>query len=277
MANAPVGEMSAWSGVLKDFFRQIDDGSHTLESVKAFNEHRIVSLLVALVEATQKKLQKFFRVDVDPLPPEFTEENLAKWAGFDFRPVYLPMEGIGENCKLKNWVKPEKWFYQKIGEGKLAPDSAKLYRGWYLADFTVGVNYTDGTQVFSNDPLALIISKLREEGKIGKHDNTPSGSRFAITNDEWRDVVCPAIAEAFGFKPEQVRLERAVESNAIGNLYDSNRGRFNMWEWFDDKFEDSSRLYGGHREYGGLAYVNYDWSSNRSGSIAGRPLVSFAK
>lgn len=35
-----VGSMSEWSGVLKDFFRQIDDGSHTLERVKAFNEHQ---------------------------------------------------------------------------------------------------------------------------------------------------------------------------------------------------------------------------------------------
>ncbi|MDP3764427.1 MAG: hypothetical protein Q8Q95_02290 [bacterium] len=39
------------------------------------------------------------------------------------------------------------------------------------------------------------------------------------------------------------------------------------------KFEDSSRLYGGNRENGGLANVNYNWSSNRNDNIAGRPLV----
>ncbi|KKS65575.1 MAG: hypothetical protein UV67_C0014G0011 [Parcubacteria group bacterium GW2011_GWC1_43_12] len=33
-----VGSMSEWSGVLKDFFRQIDDGSKTLRQVQLFNE-----------------------------------------------------------------------------------------------------------------------------------------------------------------------------------------------------------------------------------------------
>lgn len=283
MAKTAVGEMSAWSGVLKDFFRQIDDGSHTLESVKAFNEHRVVSALENLMETTQKKLQKFFCVDIEPLPVEFTEENLAKWAEFNLKPIYLPMEEIGEDRKFKNWIKPEKWFYQKIKkdeedkEGKISSDSAKLYRGWYLADFTVGVDYTDGTQVFPNDPFAPIISKLREEGKIGKYDATPSGSRFAIIHDEWRTIVCPAIAEALGFKPEQVRLERAIEFNAIGNMYDPNRGKFNMWEWFYDQFEDSGRLCGGGRGRGGLAAVGCSWSSDLRDSVAGRPLVSFAR
>lgn len=35
-----VGSMSDWSGVLKDLFRQIDDGSITLFNVKEFVEHR---------------------------------------------------------------------------------------------------------------------------------------------------------------------------------------------------------------------------------------------
>lgn len=40
MPREVVGSMSEWSGVLKDFFRQIEDGSHSLEAVKAFNERR---------------------------------------------------------------------------------------------------------------------------------------------------------------------------------------------------------------------------------------------
>ena len=243
--------------------------------VKAFVEHRVVSALETLLETTKKKLQKFFRVDLEPMPAEFTEENLAKWAEFNLKPVYLPMEEIGEDRKLKNWTKPEKWFYQKIGEGKVNADSAKLHQGWYLADFTVGTDYTDGTQVFPNDPLNPIIKRLREEGKIGKYDNTPLGSRFAITHDEWQTVVCPAVAESLGFKPTQVRLERSIEFNAIGNIYDPNRGRFNMWEWFSDKFEDSYQLCSGRRGSGGLAHVFYSWSSHRLVDIAGRPLVSF--
>lgn len=35
-----VGSMSEWSGMLKDFFRQIDDGSITREKLQAFLEHR---------------------------------------------------------------------------------------------------------------------------------------------------------------------------------------------------------------------------------------------
>ena len=38
-------------------------------------------------------------------------------------------------------------------------------------------------------------------------------------------------------------------------------------------FEDSNRLYGGNRDNGGLANVNYNWHDNRNSNIAGRPLV----
>lgn len=40
MAKAIVGSMSEWSGVLKDLFRQIDDGSVVLYQVQTFLEHR---------------------------------------------------------------------------------------------------------------------------------------------------------------------------------------------------------------------------------------------
>lgn len=284
MAKPAVGSMSEWSGVLKDFFRQIDDGSISLEEVKAFNEHRnpfevaSASFAEALISHTAQLLSKKFScaVGVDPLPPEFTEDNLTKWGRFNLQPVFFPDEEITEDRKLKVWTKPEAWFYQKIRDGKIKSDSAQLHQGWYLADFTGGADYTDGSQVFQNDPLAPVIQRLREEGKIGKYDHTPLGSRFTITNDEWRNTVCPAIAEELGFKPEQVRLERAVEFNAIGNVYDPNRGQFNAWEWFDDSFGDSDRLVGGDRGGGGLADVRSRGSgSRRGGLVAGRPLVSF--
>ena len=38
-------------------------------------------------------------------------------------------------------------------------------------------------------------------------------------------------------------------------------------------FEDSNRLYGGNRDNGGLANVNYNWRDNRNSSVAARPLV----
>lgn len=237
MKHLVVGSMSEWSGVLS----------------KAFNK------LIA----------------VKSVPMEFTEENLAKWAKYNLHPVYFPDEEISDDRPLKNWVKPEKWFYNQIKSGKISQDAVKLKKGWCIVDFTPSVDYNKGIQVFPNDPLVPLITRLRQEGRIGKYDSTPIGSRFVIINDEWRNVLLPELAKELGFKAEQMNLERAIEFNVIGNLYDKNRGKFNAWEWFDDRFEDSYRLLGGRRGDGGLASVSGSWSGDRSGSIAGRPLVSF--
>ena len=40
MAKPIVGSMSEWSGLLKDFFRQVDDGSLSLFNLRAFVEHK---------------------------------------------------------------------------------------------------------------------------------------------------------------------------------------------------------------------------------------------
>jgi len=280
-----VGSMSEWSGLLKDFFRQIDDGTMTREKLDAIVGNRVVypkeitddSVLADLIRQTSKFLFKRFgkRIKVDSLPTEFTLENLEKWAKYNLKPVFLPGEEILENRPFKKWVKPEKWFYEKLREGKIAKDSAVLKRGWYLADFTLSVDYNNGIQAYPNDPLAPIIERLRREGKVGKYDKTPLGSRFSIIpKDEW-PLVLAELAKEFGFKPEQIRLERAVEFNAIGNLYDYNRGKFSTWEWFSDPFEVSSRLHGGSRDGGGLALVSSYWFDFRDGGVAGRPLVSF--
>ena len=232
-----------------------------------------------MAQTAQLLSAKFGRkIEVDPLPPEFTDENLARWARSNLKPVFLPDEEIGEDSELNDWTKPDKWLYSQIRNRKIAADSAKLFRGWYLADFTIGVDYTDGTQVFPDDPLSPIIARLREKEKVGKHDNTPAGSRFDITNDEWRSVVCHAIAEDLGFRPEQVLLERAIEFNAIGNIYDPNRGKFNMCEWFNDIFDVSNRFCGGNRWHGGLSSFSFFfWFIFRYVNVVGRPLVSFVK
>lgn len=281
-----VGSMSDWSGLLKDFFRQIHDGSITLEMLKALVEHRnpfaeavqgAQSYADKLIAKTAKFLSRRFgkKIVVDLLPAWFTEENLARAAAFNLRPIFLPGEEIGLYRTLSRWVRPNDWFYDQIMEGKIANDGACLKRGWYLADFTVGADYDDDRQVFPNDPLAPIIVRLRQEGKIGKYDKTPLGSRFAIIpRDEW-PLVLAELAKELGLAPSQIRLECAIEFNAIGNLYDKNRGQFNMWEWFADAFEDSFRLNGGHRGNGGLAAVDYSWVGDRDDRIAGRPLVSF--
>ena len=216
---------------------------------------------------------------VDPLPASVTEEVVARLAArlarYNMRLVFLPGLEIAEDLKLRNWVMPPPHFYQWIRDGKIAKDAATLRRGWYAADFTLGVDYTDGFQMMPNDPWAALVTRLRSESKIGKYDETPSGSRFSIVpQDEWETLL--TYMASFGelqFPRANVRLERYIEFNAIGNLYDPNRGKFNMWVWLADSFGVSYRLLGGVRGSGGLAYVNYDWQDRRGRNVAARPLV----
>jgi len=290
VGDVPSDELGAWI----DIFQKRRSGVITAEHIKRFAKMDPTPFAVTVKDATReiekfaaktaRKLASVFkkRIIIDPLPPEFTEENLARWTTFNLKPVFLPGEDIGRERKLKGWKKPEDWFYDRVGDGKIKPvwddlPPTTLRRGWYLADFTVGADYTDGTQMFVDDPLAKIIAKLREEKKIGKYDKTPMGSRFSITWDEWDNPLLTYIASAYGLPRAQVRLERAIEFNAIGNLYDANRGKFNAWEWFHDQFGGASRLCGGYRDSGGLSRVYYHWQTSRDYYIAGRPLVSFAR
>ncbi|OGF49334.1 hypothetical protein A3G55_01540 [Candidatus Giovannonibacteria bacterium RIFCSPLOWO2_12_FULL_44_25] len=230
-----------------------------------------------VVAQARRKLKKFFgRLQVDPVPGVWTPEFLENAAKYNMHPVYFIDLVLAKDWSLKNYTKQESWLYEKIREGKISADAVTLKRRWCLADFSVGVDYTDGSQVFPNDPWAPIIEKLRRDLRvIGKYDNTPCGSRFAITPKEWDDVVLAYMASALRVTRAQTCLERAGEFNFIGNVYDPNRGRFNMWEWFRDPFGGSDRLYGGYRRYGGLAGVGCVSSDDRYDGIAGRPLVSF--
>ncbi len=129
----------------------------------------------------------------------------------NFHPVFLPELKIGLDFKTKKgWTRPQAWFYQQIIEKRIAPDADTLKRGWYLADFSTGVDHTNGTQVFPNDPLTETITRLRQEKKIGAYPITPPGSRFFITPREWENVVCPAVREALGIGTNRVCRPRIL-------------------------------------------------------------------
>lgn len=288
-----VGDVpSEFLGTWIDILQKYRNGDITLENLQRFAKLDPMPFAVPEGQAKReiekfaaklaRKLSNVFkkRIVLTPLPREFTDENLALWATFNFKPGYLPAEDISGTRSLKKWTKLEKWFYDRVRDGKIKPiheglSSTHLPGRWILYDATVGADYASGTQVFVNDPLASVISGLREKNLVGKHDSTPMGSRFSITPDEWQDVVLAHVASKLGVTRAQIRLERAIEFNAIGNLYDSNRGKFNVWEWFQDQFEDSDRLYGGCRDYGGLAGVDYFWHGSRFDDLAARPLVCF--
>ncbi|PIW76290.1 MAG: hypothetical protein CO001_02125 [Candidatus Portnoybacteria bacterium CG_4_8_14_3_um_filter_40_10] len=230
-----------------------------------------------LIVKTGKLLSRCFHkpIVVELLPSWFTEDNLKKAAKFNLKPIFLPGEELSRD--LKNWMMPPAHFYEWIMRKKIAKDSAILKRGWYLADFSIGVDYADGMQVFPNDPLAPIIERLRQGRKVGKYGQTPMGSRFAIKpQSEWPLVIAELVDNELKIQPyKEKRLERYIEFLAIGNVYDKNRGKFNMWEWFADDFEGSGRLCGGGRGGGGLAGIRSDWADGRNVHIVGRPLVSF--
>lgn len=278
-------------GIAQEVIRRLREEERFAERLKLFlagkyQLARGVEITSRPFAKLEKRLSKVFSkpIMVDPYPPQFTPELLVKVAKYNLRPVFLPGEDITQDRPLKKWIKPEAWFYRMVRKGRvenyenLSPTT--LRRGWYLADFTVGANFTNGIQVMINDPWALLIGRLREEGKIGKYDETPAGSRFSISpRDEWEILLTymASVGEVgeLNFSRDQIHLERFIEFNAIGNLYDPNRGQFNMWEWFADRFRDSCRLIGGHRDSGGLASVGYYSDGDRFVFIAGRPLVSF--
>lgn len=272
---------------LKEFFRQLCDGSLRMEHVIAMNEHRnpfmpeeewALRLRTRMERILSKKLG--YPISVDPLPSEFTPENLARWAKMNFRPVFLPKLKIDREFRAINYVKPCEFFYSAIDQRMVGEGALWLPGCWCLADFSIGVDYTDGTQIFPNDPLAETIAQLRQEKKIDKYDKTPMGSRFSITPVEGENVVCPTVQEVLGIGTNRVcRPESCIEHNFIGNLFDGkNRGHFNIWQWFSDEYGKNGayRLFGGARVFGGLAYVDYDAAGYRYALAFSRPLVSFA-
>ncbi|TSD01539.1 MAG: Uncharacterized protein Athens071426_660, partial [Parcubacteria group bacterium Athens0714_26] len=74
MAKNIVGGMSEWSGMLKDLFRQINDGSIGLKEMREFLEHR--TKRVVMVFDYQKFYKEIFNRDVN-LPK--TESREGYW------------------------------------------------------------------------------------------------------------------------------------------------------------------------------------------------------
>lgn len=239
-----------------------------------------ISTLDQLVPQQKEAWKQFLgREIVVPQPPQ---ELLDVWThaieqGITvFEAHFLPKTELKQNSKYPGWlVKPKEWFWQKIKEGKVAKDAAKLKGSWVLIDASPKPNYNDGQQLYENDPFAQTIVTLRGKDAIQTPANTPSTSRFKISWDEIHGQVLPEIARLLEVEGKKVRLPKEIEFNIIGNIHHPEWGQTNTWEWFEDSFEADGRLCGGDSSHGGLADVGDDWSGDRSDGIGFRPLVVF--
>lgn len=72
-----VGSMLDWSGVLKDFFRQINDGSLTLQQTTTFTEHRNPFELELDISTLVSDWQNFYK-DVFGIKADFSNLRIPK-------------------------------------------------------------------------------------------------------------------------------------------------------------------------------------------------------
>ena len=245
--------------------------------------------ITQLVEREHNALKTFFGKEVPVVqPPALLAETLrvAEGEGLSiFQPLYFPAIEFKQNSRFPGWsVKPEEWYWEQIKAGRVDKDAAKLGGYWSLFDESRRPSYDNGKQMFTDDPLEAILVRGRHEGKIEVPDylrEVPKESRFGVSPDEQDKFVFPSIADSLGLLTRvangqaQVRRPTEMEFNFVGNLRYPHLGQANTWEWMQDRFEDDYRLLGGHSDYGGLAYVSYDWSDYHNDSIAFRPVVAF--
>lgn len=226
--------------------------------------------------------QKGFSEDRVEFPStEHLDEDIEIWRrtvelGFTTMQAHiLPGVDLANYRLPKGWVKPRDWYFQQIGT-KIDKDSARLRPMIVLIDTTPKPNYDRGRQLYPNDSFGPLVSMLRESGEIAVLDgykHVPTTSRFAVTPIERETSFDPALARILALDPDKVRIPTEAENNFIGNVHHPELGQNTTWEWRDDRFEDGYRLYGGYSDYGGLAYVRYDWSDNRYDRAGFRPLA----
>ncbi len=159
-----VGSMSDWSGMLKDFLRQIDDGSITREILQAFLEHRNpfdIEYITVIDDGKKKtgeiiaELRKLFPVwvynesEVDkefpaPTKPTSRQFLLVQEADEDLKNKSandLEQEGI-PGITLRERLLYELDYFRKTGQhldiknvtlctGSRYSDGRVPYVGWY--------------------------------------------------------------------------------------------------------------------------------------------------
>ncbi len=240
--------------------------------------------LQGILKRERQSHRNFFGQEFDLSEFEMTlnkcgQKKIREWHRLGLEPHFLPEVFLAQNDGYPNWkVKLEKWYHQKAEEGKilrningrLVPDKEafKLEGIVVLIDTRLKPAYEGGKQVYENDNLlGPIIEELRREGKIAKYEYGSQPSRFGLSSNEWEGYVKPVLAEKLGLRPNQIRLERAIEANIIPQLYPhmarKDDGGTNTWIWYEEFFGSGNRrLHGGLTGHGApvlLAFVCCRW------------------
>lgn len=230
-----------------------------------------------LLSDQKSALETFFGQEaLPPEPPkalmEFVER--ANEQGFTFELYFEPNVVFTKDANYPGWrVKPDTWFWEQIREGNILADAAVLSGRWAAMEAIQKPEYDGGKQLHENDSLAPILERLRKEGKITIPDwcsLIPSTSRFGISFDEITKYVVPEFAQVTQIEAEQAQVPPYIAFNFRGNVAHPEWGETNTWERFADSFGGGSRLVGGRRVRGGLAYVGYGWRGVRSDCVGFR-------
>src|SRR3989338_10574036 len=113
-----VGMMSDWSGVIRDMFRQIHDGSLTLPHMRAFLEHRNPFITSDIRAEWAEFYRKYFRLTVDfsavPIP-----DDPGGFSRIIFIPAGLKLSQVVAAMKKKFDV----WTYVDDLDGNVTENS----------------------------------------------------------------------------------------------------------------------------------------------------------
>lgn len=267
--------------------RELEEGLRTLNAQQALTKGgsftKTGDQLVYTPVPTESDLQemhveayrrRFDREVTVPKPGKALKEFLVITSdlGWPYKGHFIPtLDEVTLNSletPLGRWYRENKSGIKDFGRGNL----------WVAVDTTRRPDYQNGTQVIDNYYLGPIAARLRSEGLINTkgYEHVPPHSLFAISHDEARNHVLPAVARPTRINEKWMRLLFAEEANFLGNLFYPHFGEANIWEWYWNRFGDDDRLIGGHADDGGLADVYYYWSDGRSDSVSLRPLADFS-
>jgi len=229
---------------------------------------------------------------------KYDESTVRFWRSLGLEPHFLPKISLRQDDDYPGWkIKPEKWFYEKIADGKIfsniagkltAVNGVGLQGIAVLIDTRLKPIFENSKQVWADDgALGCIIEELRKGDKIAKYEYGSQSSRFGVSADGWETEIKPAWAKRLQLETNRVRLELFEEANVIPQIYlqmpRKADGQTDTSVWYEQYFEDRTeycfgesdlRLYGGHSLHGGLAYVSPSQAINQlDSSRAFRPLA----